>query len=254
MYSLCVENFSFFYNESKIFIDLNFNIKAGEIIGILGPNGCGKSTLLTAIASAILEGNKNVRLFKNNGNTSRSVSIIPQDYKSSFFPWASLSTNLKMFHSGYSIDILKDAGFSEKNIMDRMGIDISLKLRPAECSGGMLQQVALIRALAKIPNLLLADEPFSALDFNIASIIRTAFRSLIKENKIPTLIVLHDIQDIVEICDRVFVIPGRPYSSSSIDGAMKIEVITNTQTDNNYDSALSFIEAARRLLIPKGYL
>ena len=253
--SLIVEQLNFSYSDGSlgntdVFFDLSFKIKCGEIVGLLGPNGCGKSTLLTAIVSGLRVDDEKVRLFNHNGEKSTSVSIIPQDYRNSFFPWASLSANLKIFLSGSSKTVPKEINYDGEAIMEKMGINIPLKLRPTECSGGMLQQVALIRALAKNPKLLLADEPFSALDFNVSGQIRTAFRAFIKERQIPTLIVLHDIQEIVETCDTVFVIPGRPYSSTGREETVKIEVIQNAQPDNIADPKVTFIEAARRLLAP----
>ena len=92
----------------------------------------------------------------------------------------------------------------------------------------MLQQAALIRALARHPDLLIADEPFSALDFDVASRIREGFARAVRELGICAVLVCHDLQDILDVCDLVLAIPGRPYSNApGADDCYRAEIFTN---------------------------
>jgi ABC-type nitrate/sulfonate/bicarbonate transport system ATPase subunit len=95
----------------------------------------------------------------------------------------------------------------------------------------MLQQAALVRAFARWPDVLVADEPFSALDFDVASRVREGFRRTVRELGICALLVLHSIEDLLDVCDVVLAIPGRPYTTNpALAGFALAQVLSNTHS------------------------
>jgi ABC-type nitrate/sulfonate/bicarbonate transport system ATPase subunit len=186
---------------------------------------------------------------KINGQLAalQKLGVVPQAYAESFFPWASLRTNITMVSGtsqAYIIELVRE-----------LGIDLELSLRPPKCSGGMIQQAAIIRALASNPSLLIADEPFAALDVRVAAKTRTALRAYVENHRIPALIVSHDLLSLVELCDSVLAIPGIPYTTAKIEGFHSAEVIQNENLlplddpERSNDDACSFIDRMTKLLI-----
>lgn len=108
-----------------------------------------------------------------------------------------------------------------------LGLDLDLSLRPPACSEGMLQQAAILRALCREPDVLLADEPFSSLDIEVARVLRGAVREAVTRRGMSAVVVSHDLESIVEIADRVLVIPGRPYSTEAREGFARAIVLEN---------------------------
>lgn len=212
---LNIKNLSITYKGSgenkKICENVNLEFKSGEIVGVVGANGTGKTTLFKSILSKLDFEGKIV--FNNFQSPEPKISYIPQDYKSSFFKWTSLLNNIK-FSKGEFFQNWKSYEDEIKNIQQLLGVNFDFNIKPKECSGGMLQQAAITRALFSEEGVIIADEPFSALDLNICSSIRSRFKKVVKDKKIICLVILHNLEDIKAICDRVLYLPNKPYTTN----------------------------------------
>lgn len=200
-----VNNLSKSFNETKVFKDLNFTIEKGEFITLLGPSGCGKSTLLRCIAglndidsgSIIVDG----RDITNISPKDRNIAMVFQAY--ALFPNMTVEENIAFG--------LKMKKINSKNIKEKVSKYISMveldgreKFYPSQLSGGQKQRVALARSLVVEPNILLLDEPLSALDAKIRKNLRLQIRKIQKELNITTIFVTHDQEEALIISDRIF--------------------------------------------------
>jgi len=180
---------------------ISFKIPEGEFITILGPSGCGKSTLLRIVAKLIKP---------NSGQLSCSANKLAMIFQHfALFPWLTVKENIEFG--------LKMNGVSEKQInlivkskIKEIGLSGFSAKSPHELSGGMRQRVGIARALAVQPDLLLADEPFSNLDFFTAERLRKDTLDLWKKYKMTIIMVTHLIEEAVELSDRIIVLGPRP--------------------------------------------
>ena len=240
---------------TPVFTDVSLSIAPGQIVGLFGPNGCGKSTLLRCIAGT--KQTEGGQIFfsqhqSESGTQPLDIAVIPQNYRESFLSWTNLRHNIlltlpKPFRNRAAhlqhIEAIRDA----------LGFDLDLGLRPHQCSGGMLQQAAIVRAFAGNARVLLADEPFSALDVELASKARKAMRRMVSEREMAGLIVLHDLQDVVEVCDKVLVIPDKPFTTgvaSTDKGVHRARLMTNRRTHGRNAANSSLMELAAEVLRP----
>jgi NitT/TauT family transport system ATP-binding protein len=218
MYLLEVRNISkkfTFPQKKEIFVlkDINFNVKEGEIISILGPSGSGKSTLLRIIAG-LIKPDEGVVLYRNKVITdvNPGVSIVFQNF--ALFPWLTVEENVLLGLINKDMDS-KEKKEKALKAIDIVGLDGFEKAYPKELSGGMKQRVGFARALVVEPDILLMDEPFSSLDVLTAENLRNDLLELWIENKIPTkaiILITHSIEEAVYMSDRVLIIskdPGR---------------------------------------------
>jgi NitT/TauT family transport system ATP-binding protein len=218
MYLLEVRNISkkfTFPQKKEIFVlkDINFNVKEGEIISILGPSGSGKSTLLRIIAG-LIKPDEGVVLYRNKVITdvNPGVSIVFQNF--ALFPWLTVEENVLLGLINKNMDS-KEKREKALKAIDIVGLDGFEKAYPKELSGGMKQRVGFARALVVEPDILLMDEPFSSLDVLTAENLRNDLLELWIENKIPTkaiILITHSIEEAVYMSDRVLIIskdPGR---------------------------------------------
>lgn len=185
-------------------LQISFHIKSTEIVALYGHSGSGKTTTLHSIAGLVkLDDGQiklNDRLLTENGKSlvpveSRQIGYVFQDY--ALFPHRTVWENI-----AYG---MKNEPYTKK-LIDRLHIKHLLERYPHEISGGEKQRTAFIRALASEPELLLLDEPFSALDDETKLLSYAELRTVQRENNIPTLLVTHSKQDINYIADRVLVI------------------------------------------------
>jgi NitT/TauT family transport system ATP-binding protein len=193
----------------------------GQIVGLLGRTGSGKSTLLRLIAGLAQPSGGSITYLGNPVNApAPGIAMVFQSF--ALFPWLTVLENVQLG--------LEALGLPEPEIrkralaaIDLIGLDGYESAYPRELSGGMRQRVGFARALVVHPNILLMDEPFSALDVLTAETLRTDFLELWSEGKLPikgVILVTHNIEEAVLMCDRILLFstnPGRIISEIKVD-------------------------------------
>lgn len=209
----------------EVFHDVAFDVKEGEVLGLFGPNGCGKSTLLRVLGG--LKEPAGGEVVHQGWQHPVRHSLIRQHYTLDFFLWLNLLNNIVLTMPS-PIKKYRQHVRAVEQLRESLQLDVDLSRRPSECSGGRLQQAAILRAFAVEPDILLADEPFSALDFSVKKRVRIAFVDQVKHQKLIVLVVLHAVEDIIQVCDRAIAIPKRPFTTNAASGAYaKAELIRN---------------------------
>ena len=201
---LTIKDLDFSYHspqgETKALTDINLTVNEGEFISIVGPSGCGKSTLLSIIAglTPVTGG-----FFVNNATIGY---MLQRDH---LFEWRTIYDNVIL---GLEIKkILTHENIERVNrLLERYGLEAFKDKRPSELSGGMRQRAALIRTLALNPDILLLDEPFSALDYQTRLRVSDDIGEIIKEEKKTALLVTHDLSEAIAMGDRIVVLSERP--------------------------------------------
>lgn len=183
--------------------NISLNIKENSITAIVGPSGCGKSTLLNIIGN-LDNKTKGEITFDNDKN---KIGYMFQT--DCLFPWLTILDNCLI---GLKIQkkLTKENIEYVKKLLTNYGLKDFIKSYPTSLSGGMKQRVALIRTLATKPDILLLDEPFSALDYQTRlSVSDDVYKIIKKENK-TTIIITHDIAEAISIADTIIVLTTRP--------------------------------------------
>ncbi|MBB3174860.1 NitT/TauT family transport system ATP-binding protein [Endobacter medicaginis] len=191
--------------------DVSLDLKAGEIVGLLGRSGSGKSTLLRIVSGLLKPTSGDVRW---RGQPLRGpadgVAMVFQSF--ALFPWLTVQANVELGLEAKGVARAERERLAEEAI-DLIGLGGYENAFPKELSGGMRQRVGLARALVVHPDLLLMDEPFSALDVLTAENLRTDLIELWSEGRLPVksvLIVTHNIEEAVLMCDRILVFSSNP--------------------------------------------
>lgn len=213
--TLAVDNFS-------------FSLKEGEFVAIVGPSGCGKSTILSVLCGLEEKSNGDIKLKEN-------YSIAYMLQQDSLFEWRNILNNCLL-----GLEISKKLNNKSKeyvvNLLKTYGLADFIYSYPDNLSGGMRQRVALIRTLATNPDLLLMDEPFSALDYQSRLAISNDIYNILKKEKKTMIMVTHDIAEAISMCDKVIVLSSRPAKIKSIYD-IKLEKKStpiNNRKDNNF--------------------
>ena len=180
--------------------DLSFSVDEGEFVAIIGPSGCGKTTLLS-LAAGLLK--------PSAGTTESRGSFGYMLQKDELFPWRTIEKNIFL---PLEIRHQKSPEHRERAIAlaKKYGLGDFLKSYPAQLSGGMRQRAALIRTLATDPDILLLDEPFSALDYQTRLNVCEDVANIIRSEKKTALLITHDISEAISVADRVLVLTARP--------------------------------------------
>lgn len=200
-----LQNVSYSYHrpdrEIRSLHHLSFSVLPGEFVAIVGPSGCGKSTLLSLICGLLQpeEGEVIIR--------ARRTGFMPQ--KDHLLEWRSIFRNAilgpEMQHHN-TLEIQE----AVRNMLSAYGLDSFQNARPSELSGGMRQRAALIRTLALQPDLLLLDEPFSALDYQTRLEVSDDIGGILRREKRTAVLVTHDLSEAISLGNRVIVLSGRP--------------------------------------------
>src|ERR1700731_3380850 len=191
--------------------DLNLELAEGQIVGLLGRSGSGKSTLLRLIAGLARPSAGTITyLGKPVVAPAPGIAMVFQSF--ALFPWLTVLENVQL---GLEALGLPEAEIRKRALaaIDLIGLDGYESAYPRELSGGMRQRVGFARALVVPPNILLMDEPFSALDVLTAETLRTDFLDLWAEGRMPikgVILVTHNIEEAVLMCDRILVFGSNP--------------------------------------------
>jgi sulfonate transport system ATP-binding protein len=191
--SVTVEHLVRGYGPKGVLNGVDLEIESGEFVALLGPSGCGKSTLLRALAGLdrAVSGSGRIRV-------PRKVSVVFQD--SRLLPWANLITNVTLGQRSKAAKARGSEALAEVGLAGRE------KDWPHQLSGGEQQRVALARSLVRDPELLLADEPFGALDALTRLKMHDLLRQLHRHHHPATLLVTHDVDEAITLADRVVVL------------------------------------------------
>ncbi len=208
---LKMENVSLAYNgetaETLAISGLNLTVSEGEFLAIVGPSGCGKSSILSLIAGLLKPSAGSVSLM-GKAVTGPSGSIGYMFQRDHLFEWLTVWQNVLL---GLKVRGEEKQGAGRAmELIKRYGLHTFLDQLPKELSGGMRQRVALIRTLAVNPQLLLLDEPFSALDYQTRLKLGDEISDIIRKEKKTALFVTHDIAEAISIADRVVLLTDRP--------------------------------------------
>ena len=186
--------------ETKVLNDLSFKIKRGNIYALIGPSGCGKSTILNLVAGIVKP---------TSGSLIKPQNIGYMFQRDNLLEWLTVLDNVLI---GLKINknLSKERVNYAKELLIKYGLEDFIDSYPEELSGGMRQRVSLIRAIILNPDLLLLDEPFSALDSQTRLEVSNDIYNILKELKITTIIVTHDISEAISLADNIILLSNRP--------------------------------------------
>lgn len=204
-------NISRIYQKGKTgFRNLSFSIKDSEIIGIIGTSGCGKSTLLRVLSG--LDQHYQGKIEFQKASSERPIGMMFQEPR--LMPWLTVRDNIYFgLHS-------KDEKKELEELLKLVGLTGFEYHFPKDLSGGMAQRTAIARALITQPELLLLDEPFSALDAFTKMQLQDLLLSIWEKRRTTMILVTHDIDEALYLCDRILILRGQPgeiYAEVSID-------------------------------------
>ena len=201
-------NYQSLEGETPALENISFSVANGEFIGIIGPSGCGKTTILSLIAGLIrpTSGSVLVEGKKVDGPSDKVGYMLQQDH---LFEWRTILQNIML---GLEIQgkVSRESKQKVMHLLETYGLADFRNHYPQQLSGGMRQRVALIRTLAINPEVLLLDEPFSALDYQTRLALSDEVANIIRQEGKTALLVSHDIAEAISMSDRVLVLSKRP--------------------------------------------
>lgn len=208
-----------FYTDTQetVAIDnLSFSVNKGQFAALLGPSGCGKTTVLSLICKLLKPTEGKVKILSDNPNAVGYM--LQHDH---LFGWRTIEKNILL---GLEIagKVTPEQRKYAADLMDKYGLSEFKNHYPAQLSGGMRQRTALIRTLATRPDILLLDEPFSALDYQTRLDVCEDVYSIIKKENKTALLVTHDISEAISLADVIYVLTARP-------STLKATHVTNLQ-------------------------
>ena len=200
--------------ETPALSHISFDLMPGEFLSIVGPSGCGKSTLLNLIAGLLSPESGSVTLDEKKISAgSTEVGYMLQ--KDHLLEWRSIYRNILL-----GLEIRKELTpqklANAEALLKTYGLDRFRDAKPSQLSGGMRQRAALIRTLVLEPELLLLDEPLSALDYQTRLNVSDDIGKILKTSGKPAILVTHDISEAISMADRVIILTGRPATVARI--------------------------------------
>ena len=203
---LSIRNMNKSFDGKQVLKDLNFDLMEGEFLSILGPSGCGKTTLLRILigldhadSGEILKGGKDISALPS---AKRGMGIVFQNY--ALFPNMTVLQNVE-----YALTLRKDTKKEARAIamrtLEQVGLMDQISKYPNQLSGGQQQRVAIARTLATNPDIILLDEPISALDVANREIMKAELKSIQKKFNATMLFITHDQEEAFFLSDRIMV-------------------------------------------------
>ena len=187
--------------QNVIFKNLNFNISNGEFACIFGPSGCGKTTLLNIISG--LDNQYRGQINLNGIGSKNKISYLFQSPR--LFPWMTVAQNV-----AFPIKKEKNSKKIALNLIKQVGMEKFANSFPNKLSGGMRKRISLARSFSNNPSILLLDEPFISLDKKSAVQLRNFLINLWKKNKPTIIFVTHDLDEAIELSDRIIFLSNSP--------------------------------------------
>ncbi len=241
---LNLQNISYSYHtlegEVKALKDISFQVYSGEFISIVGPSGCGKTTLLNLLAGIYRAEKGNIQLqgqnlyeMKNREEIFPVGYMLQQDHLFEFRTiWENVILGLEIHHK------MEEERISNViSLLKRYHLYEFKDKKPSQLSGGMRQRVALIRTLALNPEILLLDEPFSALDYQTRLEVSADIAKIIKENNKTAILVTHNLSEAIGLSQRIFVLSKRP---AEVKRELKINLTLPEDESLGYRNAPEF--------------
>lgn len=193
-----INHLSFGYGEREIVKDVSLDIMPQELCALIGPSGCGKTTFIKILSKILTGFSGEIRYVSERGEgRDFSIGYVPQNY--GLFPWKSVEENIRLPMR------LKKEYRDIEPVVESLEIGDLLKKYPRELSGGQKQRAALARAILSARDLLLLDEPFSALDMLTAQKAQELFLRVWSEHKVSALFITHNIHEAMSLAKRILV-------------------------------------------------
>ena len=196
------------FNGAVIYDRFDLDLPQGEFISIFGPNGCGKSTLINMI-SGLMPMDAGQVLYDGRTIEDTRISYVFQNYRDALFPWLRAIDNIH-----YPLKLLgltrRERDQRVEQLLADFEVKIDLHAYPYMLSGGQQQTVSILRALVTNPEVLFLDEPFSALDYEMTLFMREQLQRIFMKTKTTTLLVSHDLEEAVQLANRVLLLTRRP--------------------------------------------
>jgi NitT/TauT family transport system ATP-binding protein len=199
----------YFLNAQKqrtvILEDITLEVPQGEFVTVFGPNGAGKSTLMNIISGLELPSEGNVTL----DTQSKEISYLFQDYKSALLPWKTAYQNiaLPLYWKGIS---KADAKQSIQRLINKFDVNINLNAYPFTLSGGQAQLISIMRSIVVNPDILILDEPFSALDYVNRISLLLKLQEIWLASSLTCIFISHDIDEAIFLGDRLVLLTPKP--------------------------------------------
>lgn len=198
-----IQNISHLFGELQVLDQINFQIQEDEIVGVIGPSGCGKSTLMNIVAGLLTpsQGQIQMPLTKQGATLSSKKAFIFQDDR--LLPWLSVWDNIRIVREENNPKAIQ-------KLIDEVGLSGFEHYKPDQLSGGMKKRCGIARAFYYQGKLLLMDEPFQGLDYILKQDMLTMLMRLWRENRQGVLFISHDIDELLSVACRIFVLSSRP--------------------------------------------
>lgn len=200
--------------ETEALKDLTLSIDKGEFVSIVGPSGCGKTTILSLI-SGLLKPTAGKILVDNQKPNLKNTKCGYMFQKDNLLPWRTIEKNLYLGLEIQHKNTKENKAYA-LNLLKKYGLENFKNKRPDELSGGMRQRVSLIRTLALKPDILLLDEPFSALDFQTRLSVCDDVAKIIKSENKTAVLVTHDLNEAISMSNKIIVLSSRPGTVKAI--------------------------------------
>lgn len=235
------ENVSRRFGDRHAVSGVSLSIRHGEFVVFVGPSGCGKSTLLGMVAG--LDEPSEGYVFVGGRQTAGptpGTALLFQNYN--LFPWMSALDNVAfgLVNAGVG---RREARARARGLLERVGLGAFAGRPPSQLSGGMRQRVALVRAFALSPSVLLLDEPFAALDFQTRRLMQQYLLATWRDTRATVLMVTHDLDEALALGDRIVLLTGSPGRVSEI-----IEMPASRARDRDVPAIRSLHERLARHL------